>query len=135
MSVLVAHQTSTNGQMTLQEAAKEASLRQTAMSVIHVAEGVDLGIIEAHKARLNDEIAKVLQENDLQEVDWTLQVITGEDVAEAMLDLVADADADLLVIGARRRSPVGKLFLGSVTQNIILRADLPVLVVKAPAGG
>ena len=28
---------------------------------------------------------------------------------------------------------VGKLFLGSVTQNIILHADVPVLVVKAPA--
>ena len=42
-------------------------------------------------------------------------------------------DAELLVIGARRRSPVGKLFLGSVTQSIILHADVPVLVVKAPA--
>ena len=35
-------------------------------------------------------------------------------------------------IGARRRSPVGKAFLGSVAQTIILRANVPVLVVKAP---
>ena len=43
------------------------------------------------------------------------------------------AQTELLVIGARRRSPVGKLFMGSVTQSIILHADVPVLVVKAPA--
>jgi nucleotide-binding universal stress UspA family protein len=39
---------------------------------------------------------------------------------------------ELLVIGARRRSPVGKAFLGSIAQNVILDADVPVLVVKSP---
>ena len=67
------------------------------------------------------------------DLEWTLQVTTGEDVGEAVLDVVSTLDTELLVIGARRRSPVGKLFLGSVTQNIILHADVPVLVVKAPA--
>jgi nucleotide-binding universal stress UspA family protein len=37
----------------------------------------------------------------------------------------------MLVIGARRRSPVGKALVGSVAQTLILDADLPVLVVKA----
>ena len=133
MSVVVAHQASTIGHLTLQEAAKEANLRQVPMAVIHVAEGVDLDVIEAHKAGLSDEIAQVLREVDLDDVEWTLQVTTGEDVAEAVLDVVSGVDAELLVIGARRRSPVGKLFMGSVTQSIILHADVPVLVVKAPA--
>ena len=52
MSVVVAHQASTIGHLTLQEAAKEANLRQVPMAVIHVAEGVDLDVIEAHKAGL-----------------------------------------------------------------------------------
>jgi nucleotide-binding universal stress UspA family protein len=133
MSVVVAHQASTIGHLTLQEGAKEANLRQVPMTVIHVAEGVDLDVIEAHKAGLSDEITKVLREVDLHDVEWTLQVTTGEDVAEAVLDVLSGVDAELLVIGARRRSPVGKLFLGSVTQSIILHADVPVLVVKAPA--
>lgn len=131
MSVVVAHQASTIGHLTLQEGAKEANLRQTDLAVIHVAEGVDLDVIEAHKAGLSDEIAAVLREVSLNDIDWTLQVTTGEDVAEAVLDLVGD-DTELLVIGARRRSPVGKLFLGSVTQSIILHAEVPVMVVKAP---
>ena len=41
---------------------------------------------------------------------------------------------DLLVLGARRRSPVGKALLGSVAQTIILEASVPVLVVKTPSG-
>jgi nucleotide-binding universal stress UspA family protein len=45
---------------------------------------------------------------------------------------VGELGPDLLVIGARRRSPMGKAFLGSVAQNLILDADVPVLVVKSP---
>ena len=135
MSVVVAHQASNIGRLALQEAAKEANLRQTTMSVIHVAEGVDLDVIEAHKAGLSDEIAKVLDAVGQDSVEWTIQVTTGEDVAEAIFDALTNLDTELLVIGARRRSPVGKLILGSVTQTIILNADVPVLVVKEPAKG
>lgn len=133
MSVVVAHQASNIGHLALQEAAKEANLRQTTMSVIHVAEGVDLDVIEAHKAGLSDEIAKVLAKVGYDSVEWTLQVTTGEDVAEAIFDVLDHLDVELLVIGARRRSPVGKLILGSITQTIILNANAPVLVVKEPA--
>ena len=44
--------------------------------------------------------------------------------------LEADTDVDLLVIGVRRRSPVGKAFLGDVAQRLLLEADVPVLAVK-----
>ena len=134
MSIVVAHQKSATWQLTLQEAAKEAQLRQTPLVVVHVAEGVDVEVNGEQQARLKEEIATELQETDLQSISWDLRMITGEDVAEAVLDAVAHTDAQLLVIGARRRSAVGKLLMGSVTQTIILRADRPVMVVKAPAG-
>ena len=132
MSVAVAHQVSASARLILQEAAKEASLRQTSMSVIHIAEGVDIDMIEEQKVNLRAEIADVLGEAKLTDVPWTLHAATGVDVAQSVLDLVAD-DVELLVIGARHRSAVGKLIMGSVTQTIILRAEVPVLVVKAPA--
>lgn len=111
-------------------------MRGTTLSVIQVTDSVDLDKIEAHKAGLSDEVARVLAEANLSDVDWNLQLTPGqhiEDTARTILDLAARANAELLVIGARRRSPVGKLFLGSLTQTLILHADIPVLVVKLPA--
>ena len=133
MSVAVAHQVSATARLILQEAAKEASLRQTSLSVIHVAESVDIDMVEEQKVNRRAEIANVLDEAKVTDVEWTLQVATGVDVADTVLDIVEDTDVELLVIGARRRSAVGKLIMGSVTQTIILRAEVPVLVVKAPA--
>jgi len=56
-------------------------------------------------------------------------VPTGIDVAETILELVADSGAGLVVIGARRRSRVGKLLLGSVSQTVVRQAEVPILVV------
>lgn len=53
------------------------------------------------------------------------------DAADAVLQTAQILDAELIVIGVRRRSPVGKLFLGSSAQRILLDADCPVLAVKA----
>ena len=48
-----------------------------------------------------------------------------------MLDAAEEHNADLIVIGLRRRTPVGKLIMGSTSQRILLEADCPVLAVKA----
>ncbi len=60
-------------------------------------------------------------------VDRTLGVEDGDAVLEW---LEKDADVDLLVIGVRRRSPVGKAFLGDVAQRLLLEAPVPVLAIK-----
>lgn len=58
----------------------------------------------------------------------------GKDAAEDIVTAAVLLDAELIVIGLRRRSPVGKLFLGSNAQRILLDAPCPVLAVKsAPA--
>ena len=60
----------------------------------------------------------------------------GRDVAEQVLAVADELGARLVVVGIRRRSPVGKLIMGSVAQRILLTAECPVLAVKpgtAPA--
>ena len=51
--------------------------------------------------------------------------------SDAMLQVARQEAVDLIVIGMRRRSRVGKLVLGSNSQDILLNADCPVLAVKA----
>ncbi len=61
--------------------------------------------------------------------------VRGRDVAEELADAVEETAAELVVIGLRRRSAVGKLLMGSAAQRILLDVDCPVLAVKsAPAG-
>lgn len=50
--------------------------------------------------------------------------------SEAVLRVAAAESVDLIVIGLRQRSRVGKLLLGSNAQDILLAADCPVLAVK-----
>jgi nucleotide-binding universal stress UspA family protein len=60
-----------------------------------------------------------------------LHPVRGHDATTEVLDAAEEHQAELIVIGLRRRSPVGKLFLGSTAQRILLEADCPVLAVKA----
>jgi nucleotide-binding universal stress UspA family protein len=48
-----------------------------------------------------------------------------------LIDVADEVNADFIVIGMRRRSPVGKLLLGSIAQQVLLDASCPVLAVKS----
>jgi nucleotide-binding universal stress UspA family protein len=131
MTVAVAHQVSPTSRKALVQAVQEATFRATDLAVLHVVDSIDPDRQEAYRLGVSDEIEKVVGQNAT--VPWQLHLATaGPDVAGALLQLVENVGADLLVIGARQRSPVGKALLGSVAQTLILEAGLPVLVVKAP---
>ena len=75
------------------------------------------------------QVRKTLDESGL---DYDIrQLVRGFEPAEDLISLAEANSAELLVIGLRRRSPVGKLILGSNAQRILLDAHCPVLAVKA----
>jgi nucleotide-binding universal stress UspA family protein len=55
----------------------------------------------------------------------------GKSAVEEIETLVGTLPVSLLVIGIRKRSPVGKLIMGSVAQELLLSVACPVLAVKA----
>ena len=134
MSVVVAHQVSPTGSLVLTQGAREANLRRTNLMVVHVVESLDLDQEEAQRSGLSDEIRQVVEEGGFTDLDWDVHLATGsDDLPGTVVELADQFDAELVVIGARRRSPLGKLLLGSSAQSIILDANVPVLVVKAKA--
>ena len=54
----------------------------------------------------------------------------GADLVQTFEDVVTRTSARLVVIGVRRRSPVGKLVMGSDAQRLLLELDVPILAVK-----
>lgn len=56
-------------------------------------------------------------------------------VATAILDRIRDGEHDLVVMGSRGRARLCSLLFGSVSQAVIERSPVPVLVVGSPAPG
>ncbi|NJC24079.1 nucleotide-binding universal stress UspA family protein [Arthrobacter pigmenti] len=80
----------------------------------------------------NNDMARL--EETLREsgVNFTVQHGTSNDTAaEDVLEAAVRHEADLIVIGLRHRTPVGKLIMGSTAQTILLGARCNVLAVKA----
>lgn len=139
MSVAVAHHTGSSSWLALVEGARQAAMRNTDLVAVHVVDVLDQDVAEANRAGISDAVEKALASAGLGDIPWDVRLLAGgtdvADVSRAILAAVAEIQPDLLVIGARRRSPMRKAFLGSVAQNIILDAEVPVLVVKAPRWG
>jgi nucleotide-binding universal stress UspA family protein len=55
----------------------------------------------------------------------------GNEAADDLLAMAERERAALIVIGGRRRSPVGQVLMRSNVQSVLLRADGPALMVKA----
>lgn len=78
-----------------------------------------------------DDLASLVERAQAQGIDVDVrQIPRGQSATEEILQVVEQTHARLLVIGLRRRSPVGKLFLGSTAQELLLSSTCPVLAVK-----
>jgi nucleotide-binding universal stress UspA family protein len=128
-AVLVGYVPSAEGRAALQAGIAEARLRGLRLVVANTSRGdalVDQRFVQGVGAEdLLGELAALDIPAELR------QVSNGQDVADALDDIAAEVDADLVVIGLRHRSPVGKLILGSAASRILLTVRRPVLTVKA----
>ena len=117
------------------EAALAASIAEAQLR------GADLVVVNSHRARHDDAEEHGRIEAELDDVRARVgeagvavdirHAETGLEASEDLLSIAEELDAELVVIGLRRRTPVGKLILGSNAQRILLDAHCPVLAVKS----
>lgn len=138
MKVVVGALESPEGQAALDRAAVEARERG---GVVHVVAYLpnprsDAAAAEFQQERVaaEERARSIAERHRADGVEVQVHVPVGaETPAEAILRVAHEEAADLIVIGMRRRSRVGKLVLGSNAQDILLGAEAPVLSVKAPS--
>lgn len=71
-------------------------------------------------------IAQLAGDHD---IDVVTSVVTGHP-ADTILDYAADNDVDLVVMGTHGRQGLDRFLLGSVTERVVRRSDVPVLAVR-----
>lgn len=131
MAVVVGFIPTPEGRSALAEAQTEAQRRGTRLVVVATFDDVQLKNAEARK-RIGEELAQVREELTAAGIEHDVRAMDrGRLPSEDVLDTAEELGAELIVIGLRRRSAVGKLLLGSHAQQILLDASCPVLAVKA----
>ena len=130
-TVVVGYVAKPEGEAALARAIEEAKLRGSKLVVVNSHRGGQEFDGEA-ALRAEEQMDAVRARLDEAGVAYDLrQLVRGFEPAEDLISIAEASSADLIVIGLRRRSPVGKLILGSNAQRILLDAHCPVLAVKA----
>jgi nucleotide-binding universal stress UspA family protein len=131
VAVVVGYVVTREGRAALRRACEESLLRRTKLIVISSHRGgkgfdaADARKFEAALIAVQNQLDKVGVEHEVR------QLVRGNDPAQDLIEVADEVNADFIVIGLRKRTPLGKLFMGSNAQRILLEASCPVLAVKA----
>jgi nucleotide-binding universal stress UspA family protein len=130
-TIVVGYVPKPEGHAALRRAAEEAQLRGSRLVVVNSHRGgrefdrEDAVETEEELEKIRAELREAGVEHEIR------QLVRGMDPADDLVNVAGEVDAEIIVIGLRRRSPVGKLILGSNAQRVLLDAPCPVLAVKA----
>jgi nucleotide-binding universal stress UspA family protein len=127
MTVVIGYIPNVYGEAALSAGIEEARRRGTGVLVVNASKGDSLAdpkyVGESAWAGLGDRLGALDIPHDVRQT-------IGSDVADELLDAVREIDAEVVVIGIRHRTAVGKMLMGSVAQRVLLEAPCPVIAVK-----
>lgn len=138
MAILIAYDGSKPAQKAVEHAIAEHSDRELILlGVIEVAGGATSAGINLAQEKLKEtraetgtEISNELKERlDEADIEFEIETAFGEPARE-IVRYAEENDVDHILIGNHGRSGVSRILLGSVAENVVRRAPMPVTVVR-----
>jgi nucleotide-binding universal stress UspA family protein len=129
VSIIVGYVPTLEGAAALDRAISEARQHDSRLVIVNSSRGDAL--VDKRYAQAEDLNAVTSRLEKAGVEHLVLQRVRGNDAASEVLEAAEEYQAELIVIGLRKRTPVGKLIMGSTAQQILLEASCPVLAVKA----
>jgi nucleotide-binding universal stress UspA family protein len=129
MTILVAYVARPEGQAALDKGIEMAKRRNERLVVVNASPGgtkEDASMVDVQES---ERVEKLLQAAG-DDAEFK-QFVRGKSAVEEIDALVESLNASVLIIGLRKRTPVGELIMGSVAQELLLTVSCPVLAVKA----
>jgi len=138
--VVIAAVDRSDGARVVEEGRKTASAHGLPLHVVHTLSETDFRDLErasfetSGKSLDMDQIrslAETIATEAIEEAGVEADEIVGlvGKPSQRVLEYAEDVDAEYVVVGGRKRSSVGKVLFGSVTQSILLNAECPVVTV------
>ncbi|MGH3475808.1 MAG: universal stress protein [Nocardioidaceae bacterium] len=130
-TIVVGYVPKSEGRAALRRAVEEAQLRKAKLVIVNSHRGgrdfdrEDALETESQLQEVRDQLKESGVEHEIR------QLVRGMDPAEDLISVAEEVGSEFIVIGLRRRTPVGKLILGSNAQRVLLEAPCPVMAVKA----
>ncbi len=129
MTVLVAYVPRPEGQAALDKGIEIATKNNEQLVVVNAGPGGrsdDPNVVSGYEVeRVEERLATLPIKTEFK------VFVRGNSAIEEIEEMVQTLQVTILVIGLRKRNPVGKLLLGSMAQDILLNVPCPVLAVKA----
>jgi nucleotide-binding universal stress UspA family protein len=131
--IVAAFSRTEEGEAALKVAVEEARRHQGRILVVHSSRGGPRED-EAEAMQAHDRLEALDSELTGAGIDHEiLYRVQGHAAENDILAVARESAAQLIVMGLRRRTPIGKALFGSTTQQVLLHAPCPVLAVPADA--
>lgn len=138
--ILVPTDFSEISQNALKTAAQIAKKSNAEIIILHVLElphqmtdaiigGVSIPETMLFIKRANELLDKISLQPHLDEIPVT-EIVKMDKAVQGILQISKDYDIDLIVMGTHGSSGIQESLIGSVTEKVILKSEIPILVIK-----
>ncbi|MBV8636586.1 MAG: universal stress protein [Candidatus Eremiobacteraeota bacterium] len=141
-SILVAVDSSEAAQAALREATEIAKKFSARLVLVNIVDVTKLLTVAGYETPYPVDAIELMRNDAKTILDEAMTTctncgitsieLTGEgDAVDEILNAAKDERVDMIALGTHGRQGLSRLFLGSVAEGVLRRADVPVLVVRS----